>query len=125
MGTFGIDISNWQMLEVDMVNIRKRNYKFVIMQTSHALHTTNWYFQRQKKEAKDAGIPLLGGYHFLDGSTSGEAQADRFLTLLGGDAANMLTVVDFENYPQGVIANNDTLMRFCNRFKQRMPNKKL
>lgn len=125
MGTFGVDISNWQGLEVDMMNLRKRNYRFVLMLTSHALHTRNTYFQLQKRQAQDVSISVLGAYHFLDGSASGEAQADRFVDILGADAENMLTVVDFEDYPQGQPPNNDRLMRFSNRFKERLPGKQL
>lgn len=81
----GIDIASYQHpngAAIDWPTVAA-NRRFVIVKATEGTGYTNSYYADDSQKARAAGM-IVGAYHWLNYTSSGEAQADHFLAALGG-----------------------------------------
>lgn len=78
----GVDVSNWQRAS-DWAQIKAAGYLFGFIKTTEGLGLKNAYFKQDFANAKANGV-YRGGYHFFHPNSDARAQANHFLTELGG-----------------------------------------
>ena len=96
MPIFGVDVSRHQGTGLDWAKIRASGIDFMIARASLAT-TPDGTYRRNVARALSAGMPLVGGYHFLYPSdvVSPVLQARLFVSQLG-DAEGLLAMLDVE-----------------------------
>lgn len=118
MPIFGIDVSKWQTT-IDWSRVARSGIKFAIARASIGTVTDAYYAANARGMRANGIIP--GAYHFLEPArvVSPEAQADKFMSLIG-NPEGMLVVLDVEkdgaNYP----AITD-VERWVARFRAKYP----
>lgn len=96
------DISHWQdnpdtVRKIDFAKMKAAGAVGVIFKVSQATWTDKT-FLAQWGEAKAAGL-LRGGYHYLDWTTGGAAQAAYYWNILKADPPDLPPIVDYEQNP--------------------------
>ena len=93
---FGIDVSKWQGGHIDWAKVRKSGIQFMLARASLAT-TKDPFYRTNIAGAKDAGMPVIGAYHFLYPArvVSPVDQARLFVERLG-NAEGLLTMLDVE-----------------------------
>jgi lysozyme len=96
MVIFGIDVSKHQGPGLDWPRIRASGIDFMIARASLAT-TPDPEFRANRARARQAGIPVVGAYHFLyPASVVSPAQQARLFLERVGDPTGQLTMLDIE-----------------------------
>ena len=96
MPIFGVDVSHHQGSDLDWGRIRDSGIDFMFARASLAT-TPDEKYARNHHRARQAGIPVLGAYHFLYPATvvSPAEQARLFVDQIG-DPTGIMTMLDIE-----------------------------
>jgi GH25 family lysozyme M1 (1,4-beta-N-acetylmuramidase) len=116
MPIFGIDVSHHQGGKVAWGPIRDAGVDFMIARASLSLEPDT-HFHGNITRAHDAGVPVLGAYHFLypRKRAKPEDQADLFLDQVKVQKGKLL-MLDVERDKGGVRPNIDDARAFAERF---------
>lgn len=110
----GLDVSHHNG-EVDWLTVCRRGYGFVYLKASEGVDAPDQSFADHRRAAGELGL-LRGAYHFYVTEDDPDAQADLFLSTLGGKAGELLPAVDVELIGHGTEAGwPDDLRRFLDR----------
>lgn len=101
MSLKGIDVSNWQA----GINLKAVPADFVIMKATQGTKYVSPDFNRQYKQAKEAGR-LLGVYHFATGGDV-KAEANHFINTVKGCIGEAILVIDWEADDNPMFGKND------------------
>ena len=101
MSLKGIDVSNWQA----GINLKAVPADFVIMKATQGTKYVSPDFNRQYKQAKEAGR-LLGVYHFATGGDV-KAEANHFINTVKNCIGEAILVVDWEADDNPMFGKND------------------
>lgn len=101
MSLKGIDVSNWQA----GINLKAVPADFVIMKATQGTKYVSPDFNRQYKQAKEAGR-LLGVYHFATGGDV-KAEANHFINTVKECIGEAILVVDWEADDNPMFGKND------------------
>ena len=95
--TIGVDISDYQA-DVDMKRLKEQDIEFVYIKATEGSSHQDKSFEKNWKNAEDAGL-LSGAYHFFSFDSTGRKQAYNFIRTVGHDmTGRMLPAVDVEYY---------------------------
>ena len=121
-----IDVSHWQVPDdLDWTTAVANGVVGVIAKASQGLGSNDPAFFEHSVAAYQDKVPLLGAYHFGDGS-DGEAQAKHFLDVVhkvyGDDLAGLLLMLDAErNRPQMEVAGAEDFVSAIHDSEKRWP----
>lgn len=121
-----IDVSHWQLPgDLDWNTAVANGVVGVIAKATQGLGREDPAFLEQSLNAYQAHVPLLGAYHFGDGS-DGEAQAKHFLDRLrqvyGEDLKGLMLMLDAErNSPQMEIPGAEDFVSAIEASEKRFP----
>ncbi|OMF21431.1 glycoside hydrolase [Paenibacillus sp. FSL H8-0548] len=91
----GLDVSHYQG-DIDWRTVANtRKYQFVYMKATEGNDFTDDTYQKNWDHAKANGL-LVGAYHFFSARSSGEQQADHFISVVDSDEASLPPVIDIE-----------------------------
>jgi lysozyme len=90
----GVDVSHHQG-KIDWAKVRADGVSFAFIKASEGKDHVDTAFQRNWEAAKAAGV-TRAAYHFFTFCSPGEAQADHFVTTVGGAFGELAPVVDVE-----------------------------
>lgn len=91
----GLDVSHYQG-DVDWKTVAEtEKYQFVYMKATEGNDFTDDTFMQNWEGAKDNGF-LTGAYHFFSARSTGEQQADHFISVVPKEAATLPPVIDIE-----------------------------
>lgn len=100
----GIDVSMYQG-EIDWEKLSENEYvTFAFMKATEGENFQDDSFLNNWKSAREHGI-YTGAYHFLRFDSTGEAQAENFISLVPKQANMLPPVVDLELYSEADIAD--------------------
>ena len=118
MPIFGVDVSRHQGSKLDWAKIRGSGIDFMFARASLAT-TPDEHFKKNIQRANDAGIPVLGAYHFLypKSSVSPADQADLFLEQVKFPKGKLM-MLDIERDKGGIKPRIDDVRAFVERFNQ-------
>ncbi len=96
----GIDIASYQhpgAAAIDWTTVAA-NRRFVIIKATEDTGYVNPYYADDSQKARAAGM-IVGAYHYLGYTTSGAAQAQHFLSAIGGNVVDgdFAPMLDVEN----------------------------
>lgn len=95
--TIGVDISAFQA-NVDMATLKQQQIEFVYIKATEGSSHQDEMFATNWNNAQKAEL-LCGAYHFFSYDSSGKAQAENFISLVGDElSGKLLPVVDVEYY---------------------------
>lgn len=89
----GINVSHWQG-NIDWGKVRKDGVEFAILKCTEALNYFDATFEKNKRDARAAGV-LLGFYHFARGNDAVK-EADFFMSKVGDLQEGEFLVLDYE-----------------------------
>ena len=108
-GIEGIDVSHYQNQAggggpnaINWAAVRAAGVKFVFVKISEQTSADS-FAQQNVARARAAGL-LVGGYHFLRNSASGQAQANAFLNTVQFQQGDLLPALDLEVVPGSAAA---------------------
>lgn len=106
-----VDVSRYQRRDdMDWTQAKAAGIVGVICKAGQGSHSQDPAFVTHMFKAFEAGIPLLGGYLFLDNSDP-QAQANNLLKIMkddfGGDLTDRLIAIDVEKNPTGATVTID------------------
>lgn len=101
-GLKGVDISSYQG-EVDMKSLSNQGIRFVYMKATEGINHVDEKFAANWKNIKGTNM-AAGAYHFFSFESGGEAQADKYIEIVGSLDGRLLPAVDVEMY--GKFAEN-------------------
>lgn len=78
---FGVDISNHQK-NIDLHQIAREGFKFVIIKASQGSYYSDPFFQRNLREARNAGL-LAAAYVYVEAAGTPRAHAERMHSVIG------------------------------------------
>jgi lysozyme len=91
----GLDVSHYQG-DIDWKAVAaKDKYQFVYMKATEGNDYTDDTFEQNWNRAKTNGM-LVGAYHFFSARSTGEQQADHFISVVSKEAASLPPVIDIE-----------------------------
>lgn len=90
----GIDISHWQG-NIDWKKVKKAGFEFAFCKCTQGLKYKDPTYEKNKKEAREAGL-LFGAYHFAD-VNSAELEAENFLKNVGDLKEGEIVILDYES----------------------------
>lgn len=91
----GIDISHWQN-KIDWKKVKKAGYEFAFCKCTQGLKYKDPTYEKNKKEAREAGL-LFGAYHFAD-ANSAEIEAENFCKNVGDLKEGEIVILDYETH---------------------------
>jgi lysozyme len=95
----GIDVSRYQQVinwdTVKAMNVEAVNIGFAFIKATEGTGSTDSYFKRNWRKAKEAGI-TRGAYHFFIASKDGTQQARHFISNVKLTAGDLPPVLDVE-----------------------------
>ena len=91
----GIDVSKHNG-NIDFSQVRDDNYQFAFIKASEGKTYKDEAFDRNYKNARDAGLKV-GAYHFFRKNRTGKEQADNFLGAVQGKTFDLPLVIDLED----------------------------
>lgn len=100
----GVDISyyqgeiNWEELSAD------EHVSFAFIKATEGSNHQDERFTENWNNARDAGV-YVGAYHFVSFESSGETQADNFISIVPKQANSLPPVLDLELYNEETMAN--------------------
>lgn len=98
--TIGVDISHYQGT-VDFDAIADQNIKFAYIKATEGSSYTDEHFRENWQNIKTDGIKSqmsFGAYHFFSFESSGQAQAENYITIVGDLSGFLVPAVDVELY---------------------------
>jgi lysozyme len=96
MPIFGVDVSRHQGANLNWARIRGSGIDFMLARASLAT-TPDERYRDNHRGAKEAGIPVLGAYHFLyPAKVVSPAEQARLFVQRIGDPEGLLTMLDIE-----------------------------
>ena len=112
---FGIDISRYQG-DIDWKELKEKNpdstpIHFVYMKASEGKEMKDPYFDKNWKEAKEAGF-IRGAYHYFTTGSGGAEQAAQFIRNVTLEKGDLPPMVDVEEVPTDKEAFNRELKHF-------------
>lgn len=100
----GIDISYYQG-EIDWEELAAHEHvSFAFIKATEGSNHQDERFTENWNNARSAGV-YVGAYHFVSFETSGDTQADNFISLVPKQANSLPPVLDLELYNEEVMAN--------------------
>lgn len=91
----GLDVSHYQG-NIDWKTVAGlKKYQFVYMKATEGHDYTDDTFQTNWDQAKDNGL-LVGAYHFFSSRSTGEEQAEHFISIVPNEETSMPPVIDIE-----------------------------
>lgn len=91
----GLDVSHYQG-DVDWKTVAEtEKYQFVYMKATEGNDFTDDTFNKNWEDAKENGF-LTGAYHFFSARSTGEQQAEHFISIVPKEAASLPPVIDIE-----------------------------
>lgn len=90
----GIDISHHNGV-IDWEKVSKAGVKFAFIKATEGSDWQDARFSNNWREAKNAGV-IRGGYHFFSTTSSGEAQALNFISMVPAEPGTLPPVIDLE-----------------------------
>ncbi|MGN0584807.1 MAG: GH25 family lysozyme [Ruminococcus sp.] len=100
----GVDISYYQG-EIDWNVLSSEDHvKFAFIKATEGSNHQDERFTENWENARNAGV-YVGAYHFVSFESSGETQADNFISLVPKQANSLPPVLDLELYNEEVMAN--------------------
>lgn len=91
----GIDVSKHNG-NIDFSQVVDDNYQFAFIKASEGKTYKDEAFDRNYKNARDAGLKV-GAYHFFRKNRTGKEQADNFLGAVQGKTFDLPLVIDLED----------------------------
>ncbi|OOM10486.1 GH25 family lysozyme [Clostridium saccharobutylicum] len=108
----GIDISNWDG-DVNFSSVKSDGVQLVYMKATQGSTFRDQYLDTYYTNAKSVGLKV-GFYHYLDGSSSPESQAENFYNSIKDKQSDLKPALDVESNGFDVM---DYTLRFINKFK--------
>lgn len=105
----GIDVSHHQG-KIDWQKVRAAGVSFAFIKASEGKDHVDSAFQHNWDAAKAAGV-TRGAYHFFTFCSPGQAQADHFVSTVGGAFGELAPVVDVEFVGNCKSPPDDALIR--------------
>lgn len=102
----GIDVSMHNGV-IDFGRVKRSGMSFVIMKASEGMSYRDPRFAVNYADARRSGLKV-GAYHFFRKDVEGRAQADNFISTLGGRKFDLPLTVDVEDWGNALFADNDT-----------------
>ena len=91
----GIDVSKHNG-EIDFGKVRDDDYQFVFIKASEGKTYRDEAFDRNYREAREAGLKV-GAYHFFRKNRTGSEQAENMLGAIKGKTFDLPLVIDLED----------------------------
>lgn len=91
----GIDVSKHNG-EIDFERVADDDYQFVFIKASEGKTYQDEAFDRNYRQARDAGL-MVGAYHFFRKNRTGREQADNLLDAVHGKSFDLPLVIDLED----------------------------
>lgn len=95
----GIDVSRYQQTilwtMVKQMNVEGITIRFAFIKATEGLNNVDFYFKRNWKKCKEAGI-VRGAYHFFIATKDGKAQAKNFIDNVALESGDLPPVLDIE-----------------------------
>ena len=91
----GIDVSNHNGI-IDYRQVADDDYQFVFIKASEGKTHKDAAFNRNYRDAREAGLKV-GAYHFFRKNRTGKEQADNFLAAVKGKKLDLPLVIDLED----------------------------
>ena len=95
-GLRGVDISSYQA-DVDMKSLANQGIRFVYMKATEGSNHVDEKFATNWKNIKDTNM-AAGAYHFFSYESSGETQAENYVSTVGSLNGHLIPAVDVEMY---------------------------
>ncbi len=93
---YGIDISQYQGDEVDLMSRKKDSLKFIICKATEGITYTDPNFDNNWKMISENGY-IRGAYHFYRSNDDAQSQADNYLNAIASiKKTDIPPIVDFE-----------------------------
>ncbi len=83
---------------IDFQRLAEASIDFVILKATEGTTFKDSRFNANYRNARRAGIPVIGAYHFFRFDTDGEMQAINFINSLQGKTVDMPLVIDLEEW---------------------------
>ncbi|MCM1504287.1 MAG: hypothetical protein NC127_03720 [Muribaculum sp.] len=83
---------------IDFDRLVQDSVDFVILKATEGTTFKDSRFNANYRNARRAGIPVIGAYHFFRFDTDGEMQAINFINSLQGKTIDMPLVIDLEEW---------------------------
>lgn len=95
----GIDVSKYQRVidweSVKAMNVENVHLSFAFMKATEGNINEDRFFQRNWKQARDAGM-IRGAYHYFLATKSGKTQAENFISSVQLEPGDLPPVLDVE-----------------------------
>lgn len=95
-GLRGVDISSYQA-DVDMKSLANQGIRFVYMKATEGSNHTDEKFATNWKNVTKTNM-ASGAYHFFSFESSGETQAENYVSTVGSLSGHLIPAVDVEMY---------------------------
>ncbi len=120
--TKGIDVSSWQE-NIDFKKVKKSGIKFVIIRAGFGTRTEpDKYFERNYKEARDAGLNVGAyWYSYAENGSQALAEARACLSVIAGKKFDFPIFYDLEEQSQfvrGIDFCSNLVRIFCNELEE-------
>ncbi|MCC8136447.1 MAG: glycosyl hydrolase family 25 [Ruminococcus sp.] len=92
----GVDVSHYQG-EIDWQELERQNVSFAFIKATEGSGHIDEFARRNLESAAETNIKI-SAYHFFSFDSSGETQAENYISVVGKDDINMPPVVDIEYY---------------------------
>lgn len=92
----GVDVSSYQG-DIDWQIMKENGVDFAFIKASEGSTYRDKKFAKKIKNIKNTDI-AAGAYHFMSFESSGEKQAENFISALDGEKLNLPPVIDLELY---------------------------
>ncbi|MBO4524834.1 MAG: glycosyl hydrolase family 25 [Ruminococcus sp.] len=93
---WGVDVSNYQG-DIDWNELESQNVSFAFIKATEGSGHTDESVRRNLERAASTGIKV-SAYHFFSFDSSGETQADNFISAVDRNEIDMPPVIDIEYY---------------------------
>ncbi|MCD7890358.1 MAG: glycosyl hydrolase family 25 [Ruminococcus sp.] len=92
----GVDVSNYQG-KIDWQELERQNVSFAFIKATESSGHIDEFARCNLESAAETNIKI-SAYHFFSFDSSGETQAENYISVVGKDDINMPPVVDIEYY---------------------------
>ena len=106
----GIDVSKHNG-DIDFEQVRDNDYQFVFIKATEGMTYQDAAFDRNYRQAKEAGLKV-GAYHFFRKNRTGREQADNLLGVIKGKTLDLPLVIDLEDdWGNGATVGRETAVQ--------------
>lgn len=92
----GVDVSHYQG-DIDWQELERQNVSFAFIKATEGSGHIDEFARRNLESTAETNIKI-SAYHFFSFDSSGETQAENYISVVGKDDINMPPVVDIEYY---------------------------